>query len=301
MSKKRMLENLSGYAFASPWLIGFVVFTMGPMLFSFYLGFTDWSAQSNLSTMNWIGWDNFKELFTQDRYFWIALKNTFFYTFFSVPLGMFGALFLAMLLNQKVKGISFFRTVFYLPSIVTGVATAVLWLWVFNPQFGIVNTFLSSIGINGPGWLSDPAWAKPTLIIMSLWRLGGSMLIYLAGLQNIPDHLYEVADLDGAKPLQKFRYVTIPSLTPTIFFNLVMSIIGSFQVFTTVYIISDGRGGPQDSTLFYVLYLYQKAFHEYEMGYASALAWILFVIILVFTMMVIKSSPLWVYYEGERK
>lgn len=301
MKKKRILENINGYTFASPWLIGFLVFTLGPMLFSLYLSFTDWSAQSTLETIGWIGWDNFKKLLTGDRYFWISLENTFYYTFLAVPLGICGALFLAILLNQKVKGISIFRTIFYLPSIVSGVATAVLWTWVFNPQFGIVNGFLSHLGISGPGWLSEPAWAKPTLIIMSLWGLGGSMLIYLAGLQNIPEHLYEVAELDGASPFQKFRYVTIPALTPTIFFNLVMNIIGSFQVFTTAYVVSDGRGGPQDSTLFYVLYLYQKAFHEYEMGYAAALAWILFLIILAFTLLVIKSSPLWVYYEGERK
>lgn len=271
------------------------------MLFSLYLSFTNWSAQSALSSIQWIGFGNFLSIFRNDPYFWIALKNTGFYTAFAVPLGIFGALFLALLLNQKVKGLAFFRTLFYLPSVVSGVATAVLWLWVFNPQFGVANTFLKWFGIAGPGWLADPNWSKPTLIIMSLWGLGASMLIYLAGLQNIPEHLYEAADLDGANRLQKFRYVTIPSLTPTIFFNLVMNIIGAFQVFTTVFIISDGHGSPQDSTLFYVLYLYQKAFREYEMGYAAALAWILFLIILFFTLIVIKSSPLWVYYEGERK
>ena len=301
LNRKKIREATSGYAFASPWLVGFMVFTLGPMLFSFFLSFTDWNLLKKLDDIRVIGFVNYSRIFSYDPRFWTSLKNTVFYTVFAVPLGIIGALLLAMLLNQKVKGIAFFRTVFYLPSVVSGVATAVLWMWVFNPQFGIVNSFLHWLGIEGPPWLSDPGWSKPTLIIMSLWGLGGSMLIYLAGLQNIPDRLYEVADLDGANQFQKFWHVTIPSLTPTIFFNLIISIIGSFQVFTTVYIISDGRGGPQDSTLFYVLYLYKKAFHEYEMGYASALAWILFVIILFFTLLIMKSSALWVYYEGERR
>ncbi|MBN1348626.1 sugar ABC transporter permease [candidate division KSB1 bacterium] len=301
INRKKIKEAASGYAFASPWLIGFMVFTLGPMLFSLYLSFTDWNLLKKLDDIRLIGFDNYVRIFSHDPRFWISLENTAFYTFFSVPLGIIGALLLALLLNQQVKGIALFRTIFYLPSVVSGVATAVLWMWVFNPQFGIVNSMLRWFGIEGPGWLIDPNWSKPTLIIMSLWRLGGSMLIYLAGLQNIPDHLYEAADLDGANRLQKFWNVTIPSLTPTIFFNLVMSIIGSFQVFTTVYIISDGAGSPQQSTLFYVLYLYKKAFQEYEMGYASALAWILFVIILFFTLLIIKSSALWVYYEGERR
>jgi multiple sugar transport system permease protein len=239
-----------------------------------------------------------------DPLFWKSLANTAFYAFLSVPLTTLAALGLALLLNRPLRGITLFRTVFYLPSILSGVATAFVWMWLFNPSFGMVNLAirhvgeLLHVGLPEPGWLMEEAWAKPVFIIMSLWGVGNAMLIYLAGLQGMPTHLYEAAELDGATAWAQFRHVTLPALTPTIFFNLVMSIIGSFQIFTSAYVMTNG--GPNNATLFYVLYLYRKAFEQFQMGYASALAWILFLIVLAMTLLVIRSSSLWVYYEGER-
>lgn len=305
MKKKRfsqmaVREALLGYLFASPFLIGFFALTFGPMLFSLILALGDWNAHYPLSDYGFTGLANFKEIFFHDELFWIALYNTGYYSFFAVPIGIAFALLLALLLNQKLRGIYIFRTIFYLPSLVAGVATVILWKWIFSTDFGILNSFLKLLGIQGPAWFQNPVWAKPALIIMHLWGVGSTMLIFLAGLQNIPQHLYEVADLDGASQWSKFWNVTIPMLTPTIFFNLIMSIIGAFQIFTVVFVLNE-FGGAKNSLLFYVLYLYRRAFVEFNMGYASALAWILFVIILALTLLVIKSSALWVYYEGERK
>ncbi len=300
ISRMRRLEALSGYLFVSPWLIGFLMLTLGPMLFSLYLGFTHWNFHEPMSTMKFIGLGNYKQIFFHDPLFWKALYNTTFYSIFAIPTGILFALFLALLLNQKLHGIAVFRTIFYVPALVTGVATVVLWQWILNPEFGILNGLLKMIGIHGPAWLYDPVWTKPALILMHLWGVGTTMLIFLAGLQNIPTHLYEVADLDGASGWQKFLHVTLPMLTPTMFFNLVMAIIGAFQVFTVVYILA-GDGGPGDSLLFYVLYLYRKAFVEFQMGYASALAWVLFMILFGLTLLVFRSSSLWVYYEGEKR
>ena len=295
-------DAVQGYLFASPWLIGFLCLTLGPMLFSLGLSFCRWDLNMP-GSQRFVGILNYAELLFNDRLLWKALYNTAYYSFFGVPLAMIMALTLAMLLNQKVKGIYFYRTVFYLPSIVAGVATIVMWQWLFNPEFGMVNEILGFFGLPRPGWLVQPAWCKPVLIIMRVWTVGAAMLIYLAGLQGIPQHLYEVADIDGAGPIRKFFAITLPMLTPTIFFNLVMSIIGSFQIFTAAYVLVGNPmlGGPDDSLLFYVYYLYRSAFVTFRMGYASAMAWILFVIILAFTMLVIRSSGLWVYYEGERR
>ncbi|MBN1348296.1 sugar ABC transporter permease [candidate division KSB1 bacterium] len=303
--KKRTLnrvENFYGYLFVSPWIVGFLFLTLGPMLFSLALSFSDWNAHESLNAHAFVGFDNYKELLSKDPLFWKALFNTSYYVIFSVPIGIIFALLLALLLNQKIKGIYVFRTIFYIPSLVAGVATAILWRWMFNPDFGVINSVLKMGGIKGPAWLQDPVWAKPALIIMSLWGVGGTMLVFLAGLQNIPGHLYEVAKIDGASRWRQFWHVTIPMLTPTIFFTLIMGIIGCFQIFTSVYIMSpDSAGGTKNSLLFYVLYLYRKGFVEFEMGYASALAWILFIIILTLTLFVFRSSALWVYYEGEKK
>jgi len=216
-----------------------------------------------------------------------------------VPLGMILALLIAMLMNQKVRGIYLFRTIFYLPSVISGVAVAILWAWLFHPQFGLINFFLGLFGIQGPEWLFSLTWSMPAMIIMSLWSIGGSMLIYLAGLQSVPGHLYEAAAIDGAGVFTKFRHVTIPLISPVIFFNLVLSIIGSFQVFTNIYVMT--QGGPANSTLVYVIYLYQKAFQDFNMGYASALAWILFLVIMFFTAIQFIFAPRWVYYEGEQR
>ncbi len=309
-----MKRNLEGYLFASPWIVGFLVFTLGAMLFSLFLSFGRWDAQTPLDQIQLVGLRNYKEIFTEDEFFYKALYNTAYYSFFSVPLRVVVALMLAVLLNQKVRGIALFRTAFYLPSVVIGAATAVVWSWIFNPSYGplnsglhAVNVFLDHIHLGfinlpEPGWLESELWSKPALILMSVWGVGSSMLIYLAGLQGVPGHLYEVAELDGASSVRKFWNITVPMITPTIYFNLVISVIGAFQVFTQVYVITpDHAGGPNNSTLVYVLHLYRKAFDELRMGYACALAWVLLVIILFFTLLIWRSSALWVYYEGERR
>jgi multiple sugar transport system permease protein len=296
--------NLTGYLFLLPWLIGLIVFYAIPMLASFYMSFTEWSM---LSPPRWVGLENYTSLFSQDPLFYTSIYNTLYYVVFSVPLGMAISLSLAVLLNQKVKGISIFRTLFYMPSITNLVAISVLWTWIFNPEFGLLNGALRAIGIEGPLWLQSEIWSKPALIVMSLWSIGGGVIIYLAALQGIPQQLYEAASLDGANAWKKFQRITLPMLTPAIFFNLVMNIIGSFQVFTQAYIMTQGRapgseGGPMNSTLFFVLYLYKKAFQQFKMGYASAMAWVLFIAIFVLTLVQFKLSKRWVYYEaGEPK
>jgi multiple sugar transport system permease protein len=303
-------QNRTGYAFASPWLIGFLFLTLVPMVGSILLSFVKWNG-INLSQMEWVGLENYRRAF-EDENVRIALWNTFYYSFLAVPLGLMCSLILAVLLNQKLPGIPIFRTLFYMPHVVGGIATIMMWMWVFQPDFGLLNTFLRACadwlaqlglierGWQPPKWLYDPAWSKPALIIMSLWGAGGAMLIFLAALQNVPDQLYEAAKIDGATRFQQFWHITIPQITSAIFFNLVMGIIGSFQVFNEAFIISKGTGGPSRSTLFYVLYLYIKGFLDFEMGYASALAWILCLIILAFTLLIIRSSSKWVYYEGEK-
>jgi len=298
-------ETIDGYLFVSPWIVAFLFLNLGPLIFSLVLSFCSWDG-GPLTNLKFVGLANYFKIFAGDYRIWKGLYNTGFYAVISVPCGVVLALFLAVALNQEVRGIVFFRTIFYLPKVVGGPATVVLWMWLFNPTFGPINAFLSWIGVPPdmlPSWLLSEVWSKPALIIMSFWGVGGSMLIYLAGLQNVPPTLYEAADLDGAGPIRKFWNVTVPMMTPTIFFNLVMAVIGSFQVFTQAYIMSANRttGDPNESLLFYMLYLYRKAFEDWEMGYASAMAWFLFLIILVFTLLILKSTPLWVYYEGERR
>lgn len=289
-------ETILFYLCISPWLLGFIIFTAGPMIYSLWLSFQRWDLFTSPVP---VGLNNYITMFTEDQDFWQGLKVTFTYTLVRVPLGMVAALAVALLMNQAVKGINFFRTIYYLPSIMPGIAVAVLWTWVFNPEFGVLNTILSWFGIRGPGWIADPNWALPALIIMSLWGIGGTMIIYLAGLKSIPSILYEAAELDGAGPWTKFTSITLPQLSPTIFFNLVMTIIGAFQVFTEAYVMTNG--GPQKATFFYMFYLYTTAFQSFQMGYGAAMAWILFVIILILTMLVLRSSAVWVYYESERK
>jgi multiple sugar transport system permease protein len=294
-------EAWEGYLFAAPWLLGFVLFVLGPTLVSIAMSFTRWDGITPLSQLRWVGTENYRELLTNDPRFARALANTAWFVLWAVPLGTLNALGLALLLNQEVKGQAVFRTLFYLPSVVSGVATATMWLWLFNPSFGPINFLLAHLGVPQdrlPGWLTDEHWALSAFIFMSLWGVGNAMLIYLAGLQGVPAHLYEAADLDGANTWVRFRHVTLPILTPTLLFNLVMGIIGSFQTFTQSFIMTGG--GPKDATLFFVLYLYQKAFQQFKMGYASAMAWILFVIIMALTLTLLRSSKRWVYYEGER-
>lgn len=290
-SARRDLRN--GLLFISPWLVGLIVFTIYPIIASVYFSFTDYSV---LRAPRWVGLENYAQLLTGDRLFPKTVVNTLYYAAIALPLGIVGSVSLALLLNKKLTGMSVYRTIFYLPNIVPAVAMSVLWLWLLNPNYGLFNSILKGMGLPGIPWLTSPVWAKPSLIFMSLWGIGGSMVIYLAGLQDIPEHLYEAADLDGASALQKTRHVTLPMLTPTIFFNLVMGLIGVFSYFTQAFIMT--RGGPIDSTLFYMLYLYQNAFIYFKMGYASAQAWLLFVVVVSLTMMVFKSSGRWVYYGG---
>jgi multiple sugar transport system permease protein len=286
-----------GYVFLSPWLLGLLLFTGGPIVASLILAFCDWDL---ITPAKFIGLGNFIKMFTDAR-FLNSMYNTFYYTLFSVPLGIIGSIAIALLMNQKWRSVRLLRTIYYLPSVTAGVASAIIWMWLLNPDFGLVNYGLSILGIQGPKWMADEVWAKPAIIIMSLWGVGGNMIIYLAGLQGIPRQLYEAAEIDGAGMFQKFQYVTLPMLTPVIFFNLIMSIVASFQIFTQVYVMTGGQGGPADSTLVMVLYIYQQAFKFHNMGYASAIAWVLFIIILVFTLLQFKFSGGWVHYEGELK
>lgn len=297
MSAARRRQVLEGYLFAAPWLIGFLTFTLFAMIFSAWMSFQKWNI---VSPPQFVGLANYQKALFRDPFFWKCLLNTAYYSFVSVPLRILFALFLATLLNQQVRGLALFRTIFYLPSVVTGVATAMLWMLLLNPDVGGINFVLRRIGVaNPPGWLTSEQWAMPGLILMSLWNVGGMMLIFLAGLQSVPDELLDAAKVDGASAWHRFRHITIPLLTPAILFNLVISIISGFQVFTQTFIMTGG--GPANSTLTIVLYLYRKAFEEFKMGYASALAWLLFFIILAMTALILKSSPFWVHYEGERK
>jgi multiple sugar transport system permease protein len=286
-------EAIAGYLFIMPWIIGFLVLRLGPMLTSLVLSLTDYTI---LSAPKFVGFGNYIKMFTDDPSFLAAMQVTFTYALVSVPVGICLSLGIALLLNQKTPGVAVWRTVYYLPSVVSGVAVAMLWAWIFHSQFGLINVGLHAIGIQGPAWLGDPSWALPALIIMSFWGIGAGMVINLAGLQGIPTELYEAASIDGANSWQRFLNVTLPLLSPVLFFSMVVGIIDAFQYFTNAYVMTNG--GPGRSTLFYNLFLYQNAFRYYKMGYASALAWLLFLIILIFTLLIFKSSPYWVYYEG---
>lgn len=303
-TEKTDLRN--GLLFAAPWIVGFVGLVAYPIVMSIYYSFCSFDA---ISPPHWIGTENYRILFTEDELFWRSLWNTLYMIVFGLPIGLLASLVLAFLLNLKVRGMAFYRTIYYLPSITPIVAASALWMWLLNPQIGLVNemigwfgTALRLVGLpapEGPGWLIDPAWAKPALIFMGLWGAGGGMLIYLAGLQDVPEPLYEAADLDGASSWKKLRHITLPMLSPIIFFNVVMGLIGSFQYFTQVYVMTGG--GPQDATLFYALHLFNNAFLNFKMGYASAMAWILFIITLACTLIVFKTSARWVYYSGDLK
>lgn len=285
-------EAIDGYLFIAPWLLGFVLWVAGPMIASVVLSLMRWDL---FSPPVWVGLENFKQLF-RNPLVGISLWNTAFYTFLSVPSNLIVALTTALLLNQRLRFQAWFRTFFYLPSIMPAVANAVLWFWILNPEVGLANALLRMLGLPELQWLWHPATAKPSFILMGLWGTGNTMVIFLAGLQGIPQSLYEAAEIDGANGWQRFRAVTIPMLSPVILFNLVLGIIGSFQIFTSAYLLTSG--GPQNSTLFTVLYLYRLGFEQFNMGFASALAWLLFAIILVFTLSQLRLSRAWVYYEG---
>jgi len=265
---------------------------------SLYFSFCDYRV---LSPPQWVGIRNYVELFTDKDYFLPSLKNTAF-LFIELPLSLALSLAIALLLNQKTKGMAFFRALYYLPSVVPTVASSVLWLWLLNPQYGLVNKTLELFHIPTSPWLSSPIWAKPAFIVLDLWAVGGGMVIYLAALQGVPRHLYEAAELDGASAWRKTWHITLPAISPVIFFNTILGIIGTFQYFTQSFLMTGTPpGGPANSTLFYALLLYQNAFNYFRMGYASAMAWVLFLLTLIATLIVFKSSARWVYYEGESR
>jgi len=297
--RRWLRRNVPGLLFISPWLIGFLGFTIGPFISSIWLSFTSYDL---VSRPKWVGSANYATLLHDDPTFWSSLLVTVKFAVISVPVGIVAGVAMALLLNSKVKGQTIFRTIFYLPSIVPAVANAVVFSWILNPEIGLVNGILRQLNhylpprfnLPEPPWLNDPKWALWSLMLMSLWGVGGSMVIYLAGLQDIPVHLYEAATLDGASAWVRLRKVTLPLLTPVIFFNLVMGIIGSFQYFTEAFIMT--KGGPEGSTMFYALYLFQRAWKYLDMGYACAMAWIVFVVVMIITGLVFRSQKKWVHF-----
>ena len=290
----RRSQAIVGFIFVSPWVIGFIVFGLYPILVSFYYSLCQYDV---LRIPQFIGLRNYHQLLFEDNYFWISIWNTLVYTILRVPLSIIDSLLLTVLVNNTVKGIKIFRTIYFIPSIVTGVVLSVLWLWMLNPEYGLINSFLAFFGIQGPLWLLDPNWSKPSMVIMSLWSIGGGrMLVFLAALQGIPQHLYEAVEIDGGGWWTKFRNITVPMISPIIFLWSILEVIFSLQVFVEAYIMT--HGGPLNSTLFYNLYLYNKAFDDFNMGYASALAWLLLLITLIITAIQFIVSKRWVYYEG---
>ena len=291
--KTRAAEARAGYLFAMPWIIGFGIFLAYPIFASIYFSFTEYSV---LKPAVWTGGENYGTL-VNDEVFWKTLVNTLFFAVFFVPVATFVALGLALLLNAKVKFMAIYRTVFFVPSLVPVVSMVILWIWLFNGEYGLINTILGWVGVDGPNWLGDPKWSKPAIIFMSTWGVGNAMIIYLAGLQEVPLSLYEAADIDGATPWRKTLSVTFPLLSPVILFNVVMSIIGSLQIFTQPYLMSE-NGSPARSIYFYSMYLFDNAFKYHKMGYASAMAWIMFVIIFGLTLLALRMSEKYVHYEG---
>lgn len=279
--------------FVAPWLVGLVVFQLYPILASLYFSLCDYSV---LQPARFIGLGNYADLVT-DEVFWVALKNTLVYAALALPLGLLVSFCTAVLLNTGVRGMTVYRTIYFLPSLVPAVASAILWLWLFNGEYGVLNVALAKVGITGPGWLSDPRWSKPALVLMSLWGVGHAVVIYLAGLQDVPQQLYEAAELDGANGLQKLWHVTVPMMSPVILFNLIMGMIGALQMFALPYIMLPG-GQPARSAYFYAVYLYDNALPYLQMGYASAMAWILFLVTLALTFLALRVSSRHVHYEG---
>jgi len=289
LERKRAVE---GWLFVSPFLLGFALFFAGPMLFAAYISLTDWPI---LATPKFVGLQNFRNMLTDDA-FWHSLRVTAYYTLFSVPLNLVAGLALAMLLNQKIRGVAIFRTLFYIPVVITGVGVAVLWWMLFNTEYGLINTVLRTVGLPAIPWLTHTRWVIPSFILMSLWHVGGSIVIYLAGLQGIPTDLYESASIDGAGAWPRFRFITLPLLSPVLLFNLVLGIIGSFQSFTNALVMTNG--GPSRASLFYVLYIYRNAWQYNQMGYAAALSWVLFGIVLLLTVAVFRFTSNRVFYAG---
>lgn len=295
MTKRESREARAGWLFISPWLIGFLCLTGGPLLFSLYASFTNYNMTSR---MDFIGLSNYIKMFTKDPVFWKSLGNTLYYVALAVPSSCICAIFLATLLNQKVKGTPLFRMLFYLPTVLSGVAVYRLWMQLLAPQSGLINSVLRLVGIEGPSWLSDPVWTKPSLVMMRVWALGTSMLLYLSSMNSVSKDLYEAADIDGASFLQKFRKITLPQISPIIFFDIITNMTGAFQVFQEALVMSkNGKGDPAGSLLFYNLHIYQEAFTHYDMGYASAMAWFLLLIVMSITVVNLIASKYWVHTE----
>lgn len=305
-SKWERSKTKSGILFALPWIIGFLAFSLYPICISFYYSLTDFNI---FQKPKWVGLDNYSALFADEK-FYKSLWNTFYMVILGTPISLIAALLLAILLNQKIRGLPVFRTFFYLPSIVPTVAASLLWLWIFNPKVGVLNSILGLFGVYQPNWLMDPNWTKPALIIIGVWGVGNMMIIFLAALQDVPRSLYEAAEMDGANTLKKFYNITLPSVSPVIFFQLIMNIIYYFQYFTQAYLLINGSsggsglnntatGGVENSMLFYALYLFQNAFNFFKMGKAAAMAWILFLIVVAVTAIIFKTQDRWVSYGDE--
>jgi multiple sugar transport system permease protein len=300
--RRRRREDLAGYVFLSPWLLGLLGITAIPMLISLYLSFTDYSPLVPVTESNWVGLDNYRRMFTADPSYWHAVRVTVTFAIIAVPLKLAAALGVAMLLNRTLRGISLFRGLFYLPSLLGGsVAVAIVWRSMFNRE-GAFNSFLALFGVHGVPWVNDPTWALPTLMLLAVWQFGAPMVIFLAGLKQVPTELYEAASVDGAGAWRQFRHITLPMLSPVIFFNLVLETIHGFQGFTSAFVLSGGTGGPVDATLMYTLDLYLKGFTQLDMGYASAMAWVFLVVVGLITVVLFATGRFWVHYSdaGER-
>ena len=296
----RKKETLWFYLLVFPWVFGFIVLTLGPMLYSFFLSLTNWDL---FTSPKFLGWDNYVRLFTKDKIFWKTVFNTLYYAFISVPLGMLFSLFITYFLNRPIEGSAIYRTLYYIPATVPGVASALLFKWLLAPDAGMINRFLAIFGLDGPAWLLEPDWVKPALILMSLWTVGANITLLMAGMKSIPAEFYEAAELDGASPIAQYYRITLPLLTPVVFFNLINGLIGALQVFTQIYIMTGtggaNMGGSNNASMMIVPYLFNNGFRFYKMGYASAIAWILFVLVMILTLLVFRSSSAWVYYESE--
>lgn len=288
-------NTINGILFAMPWLIGLLAFWIYPTIASAYYSFTKFNA---IQTPQWIGFSNYIQLFTNDENFWLAVYNTAYFAVFSIPLAIVVSFGLAMMLNAKIRFQTVYRTIYFLPTLVPEIALALVWVYLFTPGSGLVNVPFDWLGLKGPCWLTCPAWSRPTIILLAMWIVGQQIILYLAGLQDVPQDLYDAADVDGANVLHKFRHVTVPMMTPVVFFHLVTSVIGALQFFTVPYIMTGGTGFPAGSLLFYSIYLYKNAFQYFNMGYASALAWLLFMVALLITLVIFRSARLWVFYAG---
>ena len=297
MRNRKMRDQAAGWLFAAPAIIGFVVLTLLPMIFSLYWSMTDFNVFRSVT--NFIGLDNYRNMFgSSELYFKDALKATGYYSILNVPASILFSFSVALMLSSSIRGRGIFRSIFYLPSIIPAVASCMVWVWLLNQQYGLINTVLKAVGITPPGWIWDKKTVIPTLVMINLWSTGGTMVIFLAGIRSIPKVYYEALVMDGGNAFHKLIYITVPMVTPTIFFNSIMAIIGSLQVFTQGYIMTEG--GPGNSSLFYVYYIYREGFQNANMGYACALAWLLFLVILVLTMIVLKTQNKWVYYADGR-